>query len=284
MLHPPTERRERICVYGPSDSGKTSCAVAIANWIARTKAPSRMFFIDTDGTAEASIPDELVGNVVDIFDVDGRNEMKAATKIIQGKLDRARNDWLVVDSIDRPWNYAQDSFFELGYGIDPDDFFIDAKRKAMLRSQETGKGEAIGDYVAGDHGVNWQIINKMYGEMTKLLKTRNAHVLCTSPATEVRKPDRSGRGGDDPEIIDTFTRVGIKPAGQKGLPYQFHTILLVQRKAGGRDSDKFRVIGTQKERNPLGIAAPRERLTAVEMTVERDFVVTYLMGVAKWRP
>lgn len=283
MLHPSTERRERICVYGPSDSGKTSCAVAIANWIARTGAPSKVWYIDTDGTAEASIPEEHIGSVVELFEVDNRDELKMATAAIAPNLSRERNDWLVLDTSDKPWKYAQDSFFELGYGIDPDDFFIDAKKKALARSQETGKGEAIGDYVAGDHGINWQIINKMYGEMTRVLKTRDAHVLCMAPATEVRRPDRSGKGGDPAEVVDMFTRVGVKPAGQKDFPLLPHTILLLQKKAGGREAEKSRIVNTLKERVPLGWPG-RERLIAAEMTVESDFVMTYLMGIAKWRP
>jgi hypothetical protein len=287
MLHPSNERRERICVYGPSDSGKTSCAVSIANWIARTKSPAKMFYVDTDGTAEASIPGELLddGTVI-LYDIDDRAGMKAAMKAIKPQLSRDRNDWLVVDSAEKPWKYAQDAFFELSYGIDSDDFFLDAKRQAKERAEKTGKGEAIGDYVAGDHGINWQIINKMYGEMTGLYKTRNAHVLLICPPVEVRKPDRSGKGGDDPEVIDLFTRVGIKPAGQKDLPLLPHTILLLQKKAGGgsgRSVEASRIVNTLKERVPLGMVG-RERLTAAEMTVERDFVITYLMGVAKWRP
>ena len=282
LLHPPTDRRERICVYGQSNCGKTSCAVAIANWIARTGAESQMYFVDTDGTAEASIPDEYIGRQVHVFDVDGRDDVKKAMTIIRGKLERDRHDWLTVDMSDKLWTYAQNAFFELGYGIDPDDFFIDAKKKALARSQETGKGEAIGDYVAGDHGINWQIINKMYGEMAALLKSRSAHVLCCAPATEVRRPDRSGKGGDDPEIIGTFSRVGVKPAGQKDFPHLFHTILLLQGKAGS-GGESVRIVNTQKERVPLGFPG-RERLVATEMTVDKDFVRTYLMGVAKWMP
>lgn len=282
MLHPTGKRRERILSYGPSNGGKTFMWTTVASWILKTNSPSKIFVIDTDGTTEASVPDEwLGGHPIYLYDVDNSLDAKKALKEAKEKGERERNDWLVVDSQDRLWSYAQKHFFGAAYDEDMDDFFVDAKRKALERhARDNKRSDGIADYVGGDYGINWQIINKTYFTNEELIRRFPGHVLATAPSRELAKPDRKGDSTETQETIDTFGRAGVKPQGQKDIALGFHTILLT------REKPKFegRIVTTVKERNPPGVEVLRPKLIAAEFTTTSDFVVQYLMGVAKWRP
>lgn len=69
----------------------------------------------------------------------------------------------------------------------------------------------------------------MYFELYKLLMKYPGHVLCIAEAKDLGSQDEK-----DPELMHVFGRIGRKPAGQKGMPYKFHTIIYMIQK--GREN------------------------------------------------
>lgn len=181
-------------------------------------------------------------------------EFKPAMERLTKAKDVSRDDWLAVDLIDKAWSKAQEGFFE--YLTDrPFDEFL---------------GEALKNdvNVGGEWGKNWGVINKMYNAFMDYIMRWRGHAIACAPATEVRTPDRSGKGGDSEVIRDMFGRLGVRPQGQKDLPHAFHTVLLMQG-----DGTKWRMTA----------AKDRER-KMVKGEVVEDFVRSYLMKVAGWKP
>lgn len=254
-LHAPGNRRERVLAYGGSGSGKSTTWLSVARWLERTGAAGKVRVLDTDFAWDAYRPvDGSLDNRVVVQDAWDWGDFKPAMDRLTRASDVTKDDWLVVDLVDKVWSKAQQGFFE--YLTDkPFDEFM---------------GEAVKNNVnvGGEWGSNWGVINKMYsGFMDGVMRWRG-HVICCAPATEVRLPDRSGKGGDSQVIRDIFGRLGVKPQGQKDLPHLFHTILLMQG-----DGEKWRMTA----------AKDRER-TMVKGEIVQDFVVSYLMKVAGWKP
>jgi ABC-type dipeptide/oligopeptide/nickel transport system ATPase component len=255
-LHAPGPRRERILVFGESGSGKSSTWTSIAEWMVKTGSGDTMYVTDTDKAWEAMRPvDGRLDKTCSVDDARNYSQIKAS-------LDRAlklgsTNDWLVVDMIDQLWVRSQRHYFDEAMESDLGDFFLEAK-----------KG---GPSVAGEYGTNWNVINKLYGDLTLRIYDFPGHVLCCTPAGDLRQPNRDGKGGDDVKVRQMFNRVGMKPEGQKALPFLFHTIILTQEA-----STDWRLT-TVKDRQ-------RERVVGKVVTEGGGFPMSYLIPTAGWKP
>lgn len=261
-LHPPGNRRERILAYGGPGSGKSSAWLNIAEWLERGKSEARVRVLDTDFAWEAYRPvdghlDErvVVETVWDWEDMlPAMDRMIAPSKSQKPPID----DWLVVDMADKPWEKARKFFFESLSDKDFGEFMLDAVKKGIN--------------IGGEWGANWSAINTLYGGFTDRLVRWRGHLLCATPATEVRVPDRQGKGGDSADVRETYGRLGMKPQGQKDLPHLFHSVLYMQEKPG-RGGATW-VMSTAKDRQ-------REIMKGEEVG---QFVMSYLIQRAGWRP
>ncbi len=259
MFHPPNNRRERILLFGPWSSGKSSAWLNVAQWIKKTGGDSKLYVVDTDRAWEAMDPGGLE-NVVFVYDAQSFPEMKEAAREIHAKA--TRDDWFVFDVVDRLWAKAQEDYFENLTDGDFDEFLTESRKQ----------GENIG----GEWGANWGIINKKYNMVAEKLFGFRGHVLACTHETEVRQPKRDGTGGDSERIRATYTRLGVRPAGQKDLGGIFHTVLYMQERKLGEEW----VMTTAKDRGPVG-ESKREYLRGVGVG---QFAMDYLMKVCGWRP
>lgn len=261
-LHPTQTRKERLLGYGMPASGKSKAWRDIADTISKTESTAKIYVVDTDHAWDAQRPplsDTHLDKIV--IQTDVYNWATYRSSLTGYRAEATEDDWLVVDMINSMWSQTQGGFVEEVYGREIDTFFMEARK--------------AGENVGGDYGVNWVIINKMYGVLNDRIKTWPGHVLALTPATELRFPDpKTGRGGDPEAMLNLYSRVGMKPEGQKNLTFEFHTVLFFQQR--GADW----TITTIKERSSP--EQPREYL--VNEKVEPDFVSTYLYKVAKWRP
>lgn len=254
---------ERILIMGEWGTGKSRAWLKWAEWIKRTGAPSQVFAIDTD-SAWDRMGWGLDWPHVHVKDCEKYDEILAAVTEFRGKAVAGRNDLLVVDMIDKPWEYAQAGFSEKAFGENITNWLLSVR--------------AAGENPGGDYGVNWNTINRLYGDFMNNVIRFPGHVLAVAPCEPVRQPDRSGKGGDDTQVRQMFGRLGAKPKGQKGLPFQFHTILLAQDKSAGAGTGPW-VLTTAKDRDMGEVV--REKMIGAPYN---DFVLDYLVKRAGWRP
>lgn len=260
MLHTDSRRRERILVYGSWSSGKSSAWLAIGLWIAKTNSTSKMYVVDTDRAWEAMDPGTLDGTMV-VRNSPEWTDIKTNTQELVAA--GGRDDWLIVDLADKPWTKAQSDYWETVSGKDFDEFLQEGSRTGNLD-------------LAGDHGKHWGFINKKYDTFSSALQRFPGHILVCTGASEVRQPNKSGKGGDSTELRQEYGRFGYRPTGQKDLAHLFHTVLFMQEKKVGEEW----VMSTVKERGPIG----QPKRPYLKGQIVQDFVMSYLIPVAGWRP
>jgi len=255
MLASNSAAKERILAMGNWGSGKTHSWATIAKWYRSTGTPGTFYVIDTDNTTLRTLEayDDWEQNVVVEEALDWVELAAATTKFLEGA---EPDDWLIIDSIDKPWSYVQDYYIAEMFGTDSADFFFQARLAG-------NKGSPLAD----GHGTNWQVINRLYQRWIMPIIRFQGHVYAATPAQAVTEPDNSGKGGDSREIRETFGRMGVRPSGQKGLAFQMHTVLLMQ----SRGKDEWTLTSAKDRSRDLLVGQPMH-----------DFCLNYLIGVGKW--
>jgi len=263
LLHPTSNRLERILICGEADAGKSSAWVSIAHWIVKTKSQAKVRVLDTDGAWDAMWSSEIE-SAVEVVSTD-RSECDTWPGIMQGFKKKADpNDWIVVDMIDEPYEAAKGVFWQ-------------AKERSSLAEvylrNVTGEGFDMG----GGYGRNWDAINKVYDEMVGPFFSAPCHKLACTPAQEVWT-DRQGLAANKTD--QQYVQFKFKPRGATRLAHKFHTILLAQKVPSGRGAEWL--MTTMKERGPIGLPS-REMLLGESVQAGMGFVGAYLMKVAGWR-
>lgn len=135
-----------------------------------------------------------------------------------------RIDWVVTDKINNAWKRVQSYFTEQVFGDDMGEYFLRIRREMQQGIRQTAKGKMPSSPVMEglDGWKDWSVINKLYDDwVLPLIYRVHCHVYA---ATDVDKLDRGTE--KDPEILNLFGDLGIKPAGQKAIGGQHHTIFL----------------------------------------------------------
>lgn len=258
-MKPGDNSRERILAMGGPGAGKTTAWVKWAQWYRKRNEEGKFFVIDTDATTERSLSgDSSWVENVEVVEPWGWDEYLATVRDFRKKAVRERNDVLVIDSVDKVWDEAQSGFTDKCFGKGIDEWFVEFRR-------DSEKG---GSPFAGEYGVNWQVINKMYAAFMMEVARFPGHVYCTTPAVPVKIDTKGSGKGDSKEIVNLYGRLGFRPQGQKNLSHQFHTVLLMSD--AGKGDWRMQ---TAKDRE-------REMMGGVEVG---DWVVNYLVKVGGWK-
>jgi len=205
MLRPVSERLlERILLFGPAGSGKSTAAASIASMAAKTKSDARFHVIDTDLAWDRMLIEgypELTN--VEVYVALDWPEYREALSKIRSVV--RPNDWVVVDLASNAWETVQAYFTEQVFDRDIGDYFLQVRKEL-----KTGKKslEAFSGWV------DWSVINAMYKTWINdlLFKTR-ANVICTAKMEGLR---RAGRQGDAAPLRHPRRQAG-RPEGP-GLP------------------------------------------------------------------
>jgi hypothetical protein len=237
--------KERVLLMGSYGAGKSNSWADIASW------GGKCHVIDLDYSADRTVEGMGRGqDNVTVYSVDGWDELVEATE--RATIAIQPGEWLVIDPIDKAWEWAQQGYSEKVFGKDVDQWFIEAKKS----------GEAIG----GDYGTNWATINRMYQKFMGYVHRCKGNVMaCTGIVQLVTGEGKMAE--KDADTVKLFSRFGVKPAGQKNLGHSFHTILLLSEPT----SDQW-VVSTVRDRG-------RGKLSKEKM---EGFVSTYLIGAAGW--
>ena len=252
MLSQPYPIPERILAMGMAGAGKSSNWLNIAKFAALTKSDAQFYVLDTD----QAIPRMMTGYpmIQDRVHIDIGYDWNDY-KVWQLKVNRSARpqDWVVVDFIGSAWQAVQQAYVESVFNKDIGDYFL-FQRKASEKALEGW--------------VDWNVINAMYRQwMNPLVYKGKYNLYCTAksePLSGDKKPTESK------EVRSLFLPYGIKPSGQKDLPFQFHTLLINDRittPAGDK-----RVITTIKDRE-------RPELKGAEV---KNFTNDYLVKVGGW--
>ena len=174
-------------------------------------------------------------------------------------------DWVIVDTVGALWAEAQDKFIE---DVMPQDSLGDFWKDMRVRGQ-LDSGNPLDGYK------DWQVINRLYREVFGPIYKSRFHVYATAFEDGVKKPSKSGKSQEAPEIMQLYAKVGYKPVGQKHLGHAFHTVLRFEEKEILRVQKKHPWIMTSIRQR-----GGRERVKAAP---NRNFYTSYLFKVGGWR-
>lgn len=231
--------RERILNMGVAGSGKSYQQLLIARAI--MKSGRKMYIIDTDDAIPYMLhyqfPDlepRNGGNVYVKSVLSWQSHMEALSwAMAEGK----EGDWISIDLADVPWETVTRYFVSEVFKKDIGDYFLEA-RKRIAAGKSAGKKEpksvmqeALGGWM------DWGVINKLYDDfMLPIIYNTPCNIYL---AAKIRKLTNE----DDNTLRSLYGPWGIRPAGQKNMSHQVHTIFISSQ---GRDGEWY--ITTVKDR------------------------------------
>lgn len=262
-MHPPTNRRERLLIYGRSNSGKSSCWLSVASWIADTGSKERVYLGDTDNAWDAMSYPEIEPVVSATHTTNYIEGLKWAKSLREQV---SRDDWAVFDLADKAWPWSQEHYFSTVSG--DDEFLLG---DVYLKNQLAINKEAGGESMGGSHGANWGIIYKYYHGFVNAVLNLPCHVMFVAAAKELRPDSR-------PTIVAQYKDLGFYPAGppnENELAHNFHSVIYCAETVRGW------VYTSVKERGPIN--KPKRAMLKGKDVTESDFVQEYLIPIAGWR-
>ncbi len=243
--------RERILLMGPAGTGKSWAAMDFAKQVLAGGNGNSVYVLDNDFSYERMLETSTVDNRENMYVKDlYADDWEAHITALKGFIESAeRDDLLIIDSISPLWQAAQDYYSTEVFGSDLSEFFLETRKAS-------GKGQAF------DGWKDWGIINKVYGQLYRLMNRFPGHVIMTAEVT----------GLSDTEDKDARAMYGshrLKPVGQKSLGHRVNTILLTGKDRAGNFS-----LSTVKDRGREDDRMDNEEYTS--------FFRSYIMVRAGW--
>lgn len=174
-------------------------------------------------------------------------------------------DWVVLDKSNNAWSRVQDYFVSQVFGESMGEYFLEI-RKSLWANNDIGKGgkkvtstalEAL------DGWKDWTVINKLYDDfINPIIYQVRCHVYTTADVDKLDKKLEK-----DPEVLNLFGDLDVKPAGQKRIGGQMHSIFLY-------------IPG--KERWSIMTLKDRSGRAYFQKTPLLDFYTQYLFAKASW--
>lgn len=280
QLISPYQSRERILLSGPTKVGKSNAVISIAKYT----PSSTVHVIDNDNAYVAAL--ERSSNPpsnIQVHDVEDYEETIEAIREVRDWIkqdeDVRRDDWIAVDLFSGTWDDVQSSFVEEIFDTTMDSYMM-AKRKALQgRREDATKNAKPGDKASAGGGgalgvfeqdTDWTTINHVYRQLQATLRRFPCHVIACTEVDEI--DTRPGRKNDK-EMMKLYGAYGVKPRGQKRSPHLFHTLLMMTKMSSGENA--------QYVMTSIGDRGDRADLDEDEVG---EFAVSYLQGIAGWKP
>lgn len=244
---------ERILVYGPPGSGKSSQFLKIARYV----APATCYVIDSDDSYPRLLETEFSDlDNVDLQVVAGWEQWSEAIRRV---VNYARQgDWVCVDRADIAWETVQEFYVQEVFGEEMGDWFLQARKEFEQKVKATKEGKVPKNMQVLEGDKDWQVINKLFKQdWLKLVAPGfQANLYVATSAAKLEKRD-------NPDVKEQYDWIGYRPTGQKHMPYQVHTVFYLDQQR-----DEWRIT-TLKDRgrkrfdhNKL-VSLPHQYLLAV---------------------
>lgn len=239
--------RERVLVMGITGSGKSYQWLKMAEALLPTGAVFRV--IDTDNDIsymlETQFPHLLPRNGGNVYVHLAVNwpDYKLGVAWVQRKpispevlsnmnpdivkdykVPIKDHDWLILDRADDAWDTVQRYFTANIFGEDMGDYFLRMRKAIEDRGGKDRFGKVARSVApeAFDGWKDWPVMNKLYFDWIQpIVYEIPCHVYATTAPKKIEKDEK------DAELLVLFGDLGLRPAGQKKLGGQMHTILLM---------------------------------------------------------
>lgn len=201
----PHPYRERHLFYGAPGTGKSLAYVDLYD-----NTESRFFVVDTDVAVQRMFSSRDTSRVQ--FE-EPTNYKEAATAFLRFSKLAKPDDFIVIDLVSPLWQWTQDFWVMQNQGLTEDEMLFWVPERSKSRKGDSFKME-------------WVDINRLYGQLMKLVMKAGCHVIAIAEETAVVS---EGSWSDKAETMVTFGSEGFKPVGNKRNPHLFHTVTHFQK-------------------------------------------------------
>jgi hypothetical protein len=215
---------ERYLITGHFGSGKSECA---ARWAKRYRdegIPGTFYWINTDIYGTVQRVNERWSDWQDnIVWTDVKDWLSLGDASTEYQERATSDDVIVLDSAEKAWTWVRDYW----------DYLKAVKAGVLPR-----RDDPFGFVPQNEDKGKWDPINAAYQRwFVPLLDDQNpGHLIVTSPSQPLKyETERNGKitPGDDKRVIAEFGRFGIRPAGQKFLGFNLHSVFLAAHAKDG---------------------------------------------------
>jgi hypothetical protein len=205
------ENLKKVAVIGPGGTGKTFSVFSLVKHLATKGGLNpeqiRIELIDLDDglselTDQCIIPDEYIERIFVSVCKDFA-EVADATREAYGRLAEhkkqygAEGAWIIVDNMERAWNYVQEDYSLSVYGMTLVERMKRARKSQYEAKQLGGKGEAV-----FDKNLDWGVIKPMHSDWAKSFEACGFNFVWLSPWKMHEEKDKSGN------VVDTYVKFG----------------------------------------------------------------------------
>lgn len=275
-LHNGNPIKEKLCLYGGPDAGKSHQLFNIAMWHQRLGSDAKFYAINTDDSYDVlhTNPEfEDLENLV-YDNAYSLQDMYDLAKKYQAVL--RPQDWLTTDLQDTAWDWSQDEY-------------------AQIRAKESGiEADDIGDLLVDNQttkypieGWDWQTPNMRYRRLVNNYILRGpGHRFIICGETGIVEPTANMKEDEfKKKARKMFEPVGQAMAGEKREPFRWHTILHVEGDLS--ETKKEQKFATVKEkyanRRYLGQNVSRGTKKIRRGEVIEDLWLEYFVEIAGWK-
>lgn len=252
----PSPIKERIHIYGSTGAGKSWDVFCIAQLLQETKSPGVVYILDTDG--EAALVTHYGGfpTLTNVVVIPVRNWETLTTNLEKLIKTCKREDFIVIDLFCKTWEWVQKYYAEQVYKKDKAQFFLEAK----IRMEKAAKSEQ-----AFSGWEDWPYIKGLYA--SELIDPILYDAPCNTIAVSKAKLLDS-KTEKDKRVLETFSRIGYRPEGNKYISHEFHSVL-------------FKSLSVRT--GAFKIDSIKDRTRVMLDQDLQHFGMEYLLGPAKWR-
>jgi hypothetical protein len=205
------ENVQKVAVIGPGGTGKTFSVFSLVKHLATRCGLSpeqiRIELIDLDDglselTDQCIIPDEYLDRIFvstckDFAEVVDATREAYARLADHKKQHGTEGAWIVVDNMEKAWNYVQEDYSLSVYGMTLVERMKRARKSQYDAKQLGGKGEAV-----FDKNLDWGVIKPMHSDWNKSFEACGFNFLWLSPWKMAEEKDKSGN------IVDSYEKFG----------------------------------------------------------------------------
>jgi hypothetical protein len=247
---------EHILLFGLYGSGKSNAWATIAKELRAAGSDAQFRVIGTEHGAMGRLSDGYPDFHKNVSWKDVRHWMELSDYTEEILSASVKDDWIIVEGGDKPWHWVQllyDKLHGTPAEFDPRDPFA---MEAGMPGDDTKR--------------DWVKINGVYRNWINSILRSEAHVLFCNPQENIKLPDpNKAKGGwhDSKEVIEQYSRFGVRPAGQKELGHHFHSVIWMKNPRSG----EWTMTTVDDHTREIMDGQP-----------VNNFVLDYLVKVAKW--
>jgi len=249
--------REFILLAGKDGVGKTSALISLADFVSQAFPEATVFVIDTENKfrptlqSYGTVPPNLV-----YYQVENMNDVTETLDAVMKM--RKPGDWLLVESMGRIWDWAQNLGYNAIAGVSKAEY-LERRRASDKKGSPIPKPDDFWAIVKGAHDD---------GFMDRISETNDLNVVLTTHTARVKEQRANRKESQDRVDFRTETGLDMNLDGAPRLPNYPYTGILLERNGGSVSARIWRDNLSKLDEPQIIFAVPTRKDFAMQFWAE----------------